>query len=72
MERCVKILFEIERDKKEVKKFLNKYPDGVDYNHSFINTYTNRIMEYLDEVPEDLEEDETEELVDKIYSLLKY
>jgi len=64
--------FEIERNENEVKKFLKSHPSGVDYNHSFIDTYTNRIMEYLDEDPDSLQEDENEELVDKIYSLLNY
>jgi len=63
--------FEIDRDKKNVKKFLAKYPNGVNYNYSFIDTFTNNIMERIDDDPDSLEEDENEELVDKIYALIK-
>jgi len=63
--------FEIDQDKKNVKIFLTKYPNGVDYNHSFIDAVTNNIMEMLDEDPDSLAEDENEELVDEIYALIK-
>lgn len=63
--------FEIEIDKKKVKKFMGKYPSGVDYNHSFITTFANHIMEMLDDDPESLEEDENEDMSDLIYSLLR-
>lgn len=62
--------FEIIKDKKKVKEFLKIHPDGVDYNHSFIYRFTERIEEYLEEDPDSLEEDENQELVDEIYSLI--
>lgn len=68
--RITEDTFEIEKDKKKVKQFLDNYPNGVDYNHSFISTFTDHIMEMLDDDPESLSEDENEELVDLIYSLI--
>lgn len=63
--------FEIEKDKKKVKSFLNSNPNGVDYNHSFIARFTDHIEEMLDDDPDSLEEDENQELCDKIYTLLR-
>lgn len=61
--------FEIIKDKKKIKEFLKNNPNGLDYNHSFIDTFTDRVEEYL-EYGEELPEDEDQELVDEIYKLL--
>lgn len=63
--------FEIEKDKKKVKDFLSHHPNGVDYNHSFINRFTDHIEEMLDDDPESLTEDENQELCDLIYSIIR-
>jgi hypothetical protein len=44
---CEKTM-EIVEDTKKVKQFLKEFPDGWNYNHSFINTFIERNDELLE------------------------
>jgi len=50
--------FQIFADKKDVLKFLKDFPNGVDYDHSFIDTFLNQME---DGEYEDMTEEEEKE-----------
>jgi len=62
--------FTIVEDKLKVSDFLAKFPGGVDYDHSFVHTYLERLEEKLEYGSDELEEDETQELYDEIEALI--
>jgi hypothetical protein len=63
--------FEIVKDKKKIKDFLREYPNGVDYDHSFIETFIEREEERLEYEESELEEgDITQDELDELQSLL--
>lgn len=65
--------FEIVKDKKKIKEFLAEFPTGHDYDHSFIYTFVEKCETQLDEYDESERDDYVStELIDEIYSLLKY
>ena len=61
--------FSINLDKSEVKSFLQKYPSGHEYNHSFIWTFIREEEEKLDEDEENAQI--TRELLDELQELIK-
>jgi hypothetical protein len=65
--------FSIEEDTEKVKTFLKEFPSGIDYDHSFIEAFVESAEEKI-EYPSIEEEDEdegvTQELLDKLQSLL--
>lgn len=70
-EMCEKT-FEIIKDGKKIKSFLNNYPSGHNYDHSFIYTFLEREEERLEYEVEDLDEDDiTQEELDELRSLIK-
>lgn len=65
--------FEIITDEDKIKAFLSEYPSGHDYDHSFIYTFIEECETQLEEYSESERDDYvSQELIDEIYSLLKY
>lgn len=65
--------FKIVADKKKIKSFLEEYPSGHDYDHSFIYTFIERFEEMADN--EEFEEMEeagiTQDIIDELQNLIK-
>jgi len=65
--------FEIVKDKSKIKSFLNNFPSGHDYDHSFIYTFIEGAEEKLEYSSDSLDEDDaTQEELDWLRTLLKY
>lgn len=64
--------FSIEKDTKKVRVFLEEFPSGIDYDYSFIETFIESGQEKLEyhSIEEDEDEEVTQELLDKLQSLL--
>lgn len=56
--------FEIIKNKKKIKDFIKEYPNGIDYNHSFIHTFieNNEYNEMQDNI--------TQEMLDELRTLI--
>ena len=61
--------FKIIEDKKKVKEFLRQHPNGIDYDHSFIERFIERAEENLEYNEEDHDVDQ--ETIDELNSLLR-
>jgi hypothetical protein len=58
--------FEIIIDENRIKHFLKEYPQGIDYDHSFIYAF----IEWNEE--QEMQEDVSQEQLDELQSLLNY
>jgi hypothetical protein len=58
--------FKIVADKKKIKNFLEEYPSGHNYDHSFIYTF----IEYNEE--QEMQDGITQEILDELKNLIKY
>lgn len=67
---CEKTI-KIEQDSEKVKGFLKEFPSGIDYDHSFINTFIEVEEERLEWEAQNANEDDiTQEELDELQSLL--
>jgi hypothetical protein len=57
--------FKIVVDKKKIKKFLEEYPSGHDYDHSFIYTFIERFEE------QEMQDEITQDIIDELQNLIK-
>jgi hypothetical protein len=60
--------FNIEKDSKKIKTFLKEFPSGIDYDHSFIETFMESEEERIEY--EEEENGDVQALLDELKSLL--
>jgi hypothetical protein len=60
--------FEIVEDTVKIKSFLSSYPDGWDYDHSFIEAFRESYQQKIDN--EDEDSDDLQNTIDELNRLI--